>query len=126
MPAYNRDELPEVELAPGYTSRCVDWGGMTAGFEFMRAGQDASSMLVGLPDDRCQSHHWGYMFSGRMVVDYGDHSETVEGGQAYYVAPGHRVSFDADSEMIEFTPTDELRRTMEFARRKASRSDSET
>lgn len=117
MPAGNREQMPEVELSPGYVSRCADWGGITAGFESMKEGQDASSMLTGLPDDRCQAHHWGYMFSGRMIVDYGDRTETVEGGQAYYVAPGHTVSFEADTEAIEFTPTEELQSTLAVARR---------
>lgn len=117
MPAGNRNELPLVEFLPGYASRCADWGGITAGFESMRAGQDASSMLAGLPDDRCQSHHWGFMFSGHMTVDYGDHIETVTSGQAYYIPPGHTVSFETDSEAIEFTPTAEMRTTLAVARK---------
>jgi hypothetical protein len=117
VPAGQHDDLPLVELAPGYASRCADWGGMTVSFEKMQAGQDASSMLVGLPDDRCQAHHWGFMFSGRMVVDYGDRKEAIAGGQAYYVAPGHTVSFDADSQAVEFTPTGELQQTLDVARR---------
>ena len=69
----------------------ADWGGITVAFEKAHAGQDASSMLKGLPDDRCQAPHWGYLFSGRIIVDYGDRQETIEGGQAYYVAPGHKL-----------------------------------
>jgi hypothetical protein len=38
----------------------ADWGGMTVGFEHAVAGQDASSMLEGLRDARCQAPHWGY------------------------------------------------------------------
>jgi hypothetical protein len=52
-----------------------------------------------------------------MVVDYGDRQETVEGGQAYYAAPGHLITFEADCEALEFTPTDELEKTMEAVRR---------
>ena len=90
MPSAAHDDLPLVEIVPGYSSRMADWGGITVAFEQAHAGQDASSMVKGLPDDRCQAPHWGYLFSGKMIVDYGDRQETIEGGQAYYVPPGTR------------------------------------
>jgi hypothetical protein len=117
MPSGSHDELPLVEIVPGYSSRLAEWGGMTVAFEKAHAGQDASSMVKGLPDDRCQAPHWGYLFSGRMTVHYADHEETVEGGQAYYVAPGHLITFESDCEALEFTPTDALEQTMEAVRR---------
>ena len=117
MPSAGREELPLQEVVPGYASRMADWGGFTVAFEKAHAGQDASSMLASLPDGRCQAPHWGYLFSGRIVVDYGDRRETIEGGQAYYVAPGHRLTFHTDCEALEFTPTDALERTMEAVRR---------
>ena len=120
MPSASRDELPLTEIVPGYASRMADWGGITVAFERAQAGQDASSMVKGLPDDRCQAPHWGYLFSGAMVVDYGDRSERIEGGQAYYVAPGHTLTFESDCEALEFTPTDALAQTLEVARRNAA------
>ena len=120
MPSAARDELPEQEIAPGYSSRFADWGGITVAFEKAHAGQDASAMVKGLPDDRCQAPHWGYLFTGKIVVDYGDRSETIEAGQAYHVAPGHRITFLEDSEALEFTPTAELEQTFEAVRRNAA------
>jgi len=120
VPSGSRDELPAVEIVPGYSSRMADWGGMTVAFERAHAGQDASSMVKGLPDDRCQAPHWGYLFSGRITVDYGDRQETIEGGQAYYVAPGHRLTFETDCEALEFTPTDALEQTMDAVRRNSA------
>ena len=117
MPSASHDELPLTEIVPGYSSRLADWGGMTVAFEKAHAGQDASSMIKGLPDDRCQAPHWGFLFSGRMTVDYGDRQGTIEGGQAYHVAPGHRISFEADCEALEFTPTDALEQTLAVVRR---------
>ena len=117
MPSGARDNLPLVEIVPGYSSRMADWGGITVAFEKAEAGQDASSMVKGLPDDRCQAPHWGYLFSGTMVVDYGDRQETIEGGQAYYVPPGHKITFETDCEALEFTPTDALNVTLDAARR---------
>jgi hypothetical protein len=119
MPSASQDELPLKEVIPGYASRMADWGGMTVGFEHAEAGQDASSMLEGLPDNRCQAPHWGYLFSGTMVVEYADRSETIEGPRAYHVEPGHRISFQTDCDALEFTPTDALERTLDAARRNA-------
>jgi len=120
MACAGRDELPEQEIAPGLNSRFADWGGMTGGFEFAPAGTDASTMLEGLPDRRCQAPHWGMLLSGRILVDYGDRQEEIVGGQAYYVEPGHRISFLEDSEAVEFTPTLELEKTLEVVRRNAA------
>ncbi len=117
MPSGSRDNLPLTEIVPGYSSRMADWGGITVAFEKAHKGQDASSMVKGLPDDRCQAPHWGYLFSGTMIVDYGDRLETIEGGEAYYVEPGHRITFETDCEALEFTPTDALNVTLDAARR---------
>jgi hypothetical protein len=117
MPSGSRDNLPLTEIIPGYSSRMADWGGITVAFEKAHKGQDASSMVKGLPDDRCQAPHWGYLFSGTMIVDYGDRQETIEGGEAYYVAPGHKITFETDCEALEFTPSDALNVTLDAARR---------
>jgi hypothetical protein len=124
MPSASNEELPEVEIVPGYSSRMVDWNGMTVAFEKAHAGQDASAMVKGLPDDRCQAPHWGYLFSGQMTVDYGDRQETIEGGQAYYIAPGHLISFQIDCEALEFTPTEALEQTLEAVRRNSAAGES--
>jgi hypothetical protein len=105
------------EIVPGYSSRQADWGELTVAFEKAHAGQDTSSMVKGLPEDRCQAPHWGYLFSGTMVVDYGDRRERVEAGQAYYLAPGHKLSFETDCEALEFTPTEALEQTLAAVRR---------
>ncbi|RDI75895.1 hypothetical protein Gocc_0314 [Gaiella occulta] len=115
-----RDDLPVREIAPGYSSRFADWDGMTVGFEFAPAGMDASTMLDGLPDGRCHAPHWGVLLSGHILVDYGDRQEEIVGGQAYYVEPGHRISFLEDSEAVEFTPTADLEKTFEIVRRNAA------
>jgi len=120
MPSAAHDELPEQEIVPGYSSRFADWGGITVAFEKAHAGQDVSAMLEDLPDGRCQAPHWGFLFSGRIVVDYGDKQETIVGGQAYYIAPGHSLTFEEDSDALEFTPTDALEQRLAAARARAS------
>jgi hypothetical protein len=41
VPSGSHDELPEVEIIPGYSSRLADWGRMTVAFEKAHKGQDA-------------------------------------------------------------------------------------
>jgi hypothetical protein len=39
--------------------------------------------------------------------------ETFETGDAYYVPPGHTPVLYAGTELIEFSPTEQLQRTLE-------------
>jgi hypothetical protein len=119
MPSASPDEIELREIAAGYSGRFADWGGITVAFEEATAGQDASAMVRGLPDDRCQAPHWGYLFSGKIVVHYKDRTETVEAGQAYFIEPGHSIEFLEDSSALEFTPTAALERTFAAVRRNA-------
>jgi len=65
---------------------------------------DLAPMLKGLPDDRCPCPHWGYLFSGTIVVRYADHEETITAGQAYYMAPGHSPEATEAIELLQFSP----------------------
>ena len=58
------------------------------------------------------------------VVHFDDRTETIEGGQAYYIAPGHAIEFLEDSEALEFTPTAALERTLAAIRRNSAAADS--
>ena len=92
-------------------------GGYTVGFETFREDADPTPLFAGLPDDRCQSPHWGYVVKGRIVFRYADRQEVYETGDAYYAPPGHVPVIDAGTEIVEFSPTDELGRTMEVVAR---------
>jgi hypothetical protein len=66
-----------------------------------------------LPDDRCQSPHWGIVLKGKLVYVYPDHEEEVLAGEAYYAKPGHTPKIFAGTEVVEFSPTEALNKTME-------------
>lgn len=91
------------------------WGDMRVGYETYLADYDDAPFLKGLPNDRCQCPHWGYMLSGRMTVKYADHDEVVEAGDVYYMAPDHSIEVDAGTVLIEFSPVDEWKTLMEAA-----------
>jgi hypothetical protein len=87
-------------------------GGYTVGFETFREDADGTPLFRGLPDDRCQSPHWGYVISGSLTFRYADREETYEAGDAYYAPPGHVPVIAAGTELVEFSPTGEYEQTM--------------
>jgi len=97
--------------------RYEELGGYTVGFETFREDADATPLFRGLPDDRCQSPHWGYVIRGRITLRYADRDEVYEGGDAYYAPPGHVPVVEAGTEVVEFSPTEEYGRTMEVLAR---------
>ena len=99
------------------TLREAEWGQMTVVLESFPAGTDTEPIFKGLPEDRCQCEHWGYVIKGRLRVRYGDHEETLKAGDAYYLSPGHLPIFDEDTELVEFSPKGEYQTTMEVAAR---------
>jgi hypothetical protein len=80
-------------------------------------------MLKGLPGDRCQCPHWGYLFTGTIIVRYADHEETINAGQAFYMAPGHVPEAIEACELIQFSPAEELREVIEVMSRNAQALD---
>jgi hypothetical protein len=67
-----------------------------------------ASMFKGLPDDRCQCPHWGYVLKGKITFRFADGEETYEAGDAYYVPPRHLPVMFEGCELVEFSPTEEL------------------
>ena len=60
------------------------------------------SPFKGLPNDRCQCDHWGYVFKGAFRVTYLDgDEEIITAGQAYHLRPGHFVQTLEPVELLE-------------------------
>ena len=113
-----RDTASQVERMDGFEGRYEDLGGYVAGFERYDADADPAPLFAGLPDDACQCPHWGVVVSGKLVYRYTDGTEDVIGaGEAYYARPGHTPLFFAGTEVVEFSPTEDLTRTMEVVLR---------
>jgi hypothetical protein len=112
MPSAAKSSTPVSVDEDIIEGRYADLGGYTVGFETFRADADPAPLFRGLPDDRCQCPHWGYVVSGKVVYRYADRDEIYTAGQAYYGAPGHLPLMFAGTELIEFSPTDKLNETM--------------
>ena len=74
---------------------------------------DLSPLFKGLPNDECQCEHMGYVMKGKLAFRSGDQEVVVEAGDAYFVGPGHTPVLYAGTEVVEFSPTEELAKTME-------------
>ena len=86
--------------------------GYTVNIVEFRQDMDQSPMLQGLPDDRCQCPHWGYVVSGRVTFRFPEHEEVFEAGDAFYTPPGHvPVKHEPGSEIVMFSPDEELQKT---------------
>ena len=112
MPRTRKDEAPIAVDIPELEGRYVDLGGYTVGFETFKVDADPAPLFRGLPDDRCQSPHWGIVVRGRLTFRYADREETFETGDAYYAPSGHTPLMTAGTEIVEFSPSDALAATM--------------
>jgi hypothetical protein len=111
------NDLPVVLEIPEGKLWQAEWGDHTVEFGQFNATVDPAPFFKGLPDDRCQCPHWGYVIKGRMRFRFKDREEVYEAGDAYYAPPGHTPVLEAGVEYVEFSPTKELARTMEVVER---------
>jgi hypothetical protein len=88
-----------------------DLDGYTVNFVSVRQDSDLAPLLKGLPDDRCQCQHWGYVFEGRLTFTFGDREEVYEAGDAFFTPSGHTPRADAGSTWVQFSPTEALQVT---------------
>jgi hypothetical protein len=98
---------------PGFEGRYAREDGFNLGFESFESAVDFTPMYRGLPDDLCQSPHWGYVIKGRMIFHRPEGDLIAEEGEAYYVGPGHTGEVAVPgTEVVEFSPLEEYDRTM--------------
>jgi hypothetical protein len=113
MPKVSKATAPHVEDVGIMEGRYGQLDDYTVGFEHFRENADSAPLFKGLPDDRCQSPHWGYVISGRVTFRYADRDEICEAGDAYYAPPGHIPVVEAGTEGVEFSTAAEYAQTLE-------------
>jgi len=98
--------------------RCEDLDGYTVNFVTFREDIDHTPLLRGLPDDRCQCPHWGYVLKGTLTFRFADRDEVYAAGDAFYAPPGHvPVHNEPGTEYLQFSPVAELQKTSEVIMR---------
>lgn len=82
--------------------------GYSISFVSIRQTHDLAPILASLPAGYCTCPHWGYVLKGKITIRYGDHEEAVIAGEAFYMPPGHAPAAEAGTELIQFSPADQL------------------
>ena len=101
-----KTDLPMMLEAGDASVRGADWGDMRVSVITLPAGTDVTPLLKGLPNDRCQGPHWGYVLKGRLRMQYADGEELLHAGDFYYMPPGHTAVAEEDTEFLEVAPPD--------------------
>ena len=112
-----KNELSVLLEAGSASVRAADWAGMRVAVISVPAGTDFGPLLQGLPDDRCQCPHWGYVLKGRLRISYSDRDQVLQAGDYYYMPAGHTGVAEDDTEFLEVAPLDEHQRFVENAQR---------
>ena len=110
-----REAVPTAVETPGVLIRSAEYGPMTVEADDVKEEMDVAALFVGLPDDRCQCEHWGYVIKGSITFRFADRTEVYSAGEVYYAEPGHTPIMHAGLEYVEFSPTDALNATMAVA-----------
>jgi hypothetical protein len=118
MPKLSTLSAEAVDLGIG-TEAAAELGGYKVSYVNVNEDTDLTPLLQGLPDDKCPCPHWGYVFKGRMWWRLGDHEESHEAGDAFFVPGGHTSGADAGSEFVIFSPTEQMAPVDEHIRRRA-------
>jgi hypothetical protein len=113
MPKTSKSNASETVEVEGYEGHLETFeGGYSVAFEKYTADADLSEFFKGLPDDQCQAPHWGYVVAGKVTFKTSSGEETFETGDAYYVPAGHTPVLYAGTEVVEFSPTEQLQQTL--------------
>lgn len=112
MPKVSRESATQGGEFGPVVDRSDQLEDYTVNFVSFHEDVDATPLLKGLPDDRCQCPHWGYVIKGRLTYRFGDREEIYEAGDAFYQPPGHvPVQHQPGIEIVQFSPAEELRKT---------------
>lgn len=123
MPKTSKAAASRVQVMEGIgEGRSEELDDYTVSFSSYTADYDPASLFRGLPDDRCQCRHWGYVLRGKIVFRYPDRDETYDAGDAFYAPPGHTPVVFEGTEVVEFSPTNEAAKTGEVVRRNRAAS----
>ena len=79
MPKVSRESATGGGDYGAVLDRSEDVEGYTINFVSFRQDIDATPLYKGLPDDRCQCPHWGYVVSGAVTFQYADGEEVLRG-----------------------------------------------
>lgn len=102
------ETLPIAAEKPGFIGRWTEMGAHHFAYQSAAAGSNLDAMLAVFDDGACPVEHWGYVFSGRVRIEFVDGTkEILEAGDAFHVAPGHRPTMIEDTVMLQVSRASE-------------------
>jgi hypothetical protein len=102
-------EIPVEMEADGILTRGIEWDGQLVRWIRLPAGVDFTPLFVGLPGDRCQCPHMGYVIDGAITLRHADGTEeTCRAGDVYVWPGGHTGWTETGVTFLEFSPAAEL------------------
>jgi hypothetical protein len=117
MPKLSKTSADSTDYGP-VEEWAAEFDGYAANICIHKHDMDGRPLLKGLPDDRCQCPHWGYVLKGRFTFETSDGEETFHAGDAFYLSAGHiPISNEPGSEWVMFSPAHELHETEEVIMR---------
>lgn len=84
-------------------------GGMSIGYIDVPTTTDFTPLFAGLPQDMCNSPHWGYVLDGAIRLKYANgKEETVEAEEVFYWPAPHTAMVDDHVKLLDFSPDREF------------------
>ena len=120
MPKLSKQSASLVDDFGVAEDRHDDIDGYTVNFVTIRQTHDLAPMLKALPGGNCSCPHWGYVIKGRLTVRYDDGEEIIEAGDAFYMSPGHAPAAEEGTELVQFSPADQLAATTDAIKKAMS------
>ena len=118
MPKVSKESATQGGEFGPVTDRAEQLGEYTVNFTSFAEPVDGTPLLRGLPDDRCQCPHWGYVIKGRVTFRFPDRDEVYSAGDAFYTPAGHApVIRESGTEFVMFSRAEQLKVTEEVMQR---------
>ena len=115
------NEIPLEMQVDGIVTRGLTAGDVTIRHIELPPGVDFTPLFKGLPDDLCQSPHWGYVTAGSIAVRYADGTEeTTRAGEVFHWPGAHTGWTDEGVTLIEFSPAAAIGPVLEHLGRQLS------
>jgi hypothetical protein len=94
--------LPVTIDMPGFIGRWTEMGDLHFAYQKASAGSNLDRVLEIYDDRACRVEHWGYVFEGRVRIQFTDgHEEVIEAGEVFHTPPGHRPHMLEDTVMLQ-------------------------
>jgi hypothetical protein len=111
------DAIPAELKAGLLETRGTQWADIAVRYLDLPPGTDFTPLLKGLPADRCQSPHWGYVLRGSIRMRYANGDEELtEAGEVFYWPAGHTGWTEQGIAFLEFSPAADITPVLEHVK----------